>query len=204
MRTAQFGPPFANPLPTCGAYGLRFKNAAGALSTSNKDDYKFDRTQVGQCVNRAGDSFTMSGTLPTITANLVDGTASEMPVSDSGTVRFKRTGCKALALDVSYTTSGTAINGTDYKQLSGTATIPINSANANVTVTAINDTLPKSSETAILKISTSANYTRVRRTAVPSRSSATSDVEMAHALSMPRVGSPKCRAMWRVGDLLLT
>ena len=52
----------------------------------------------------------MSGTLPTITANLVDGTTSEMPVSDSGTVRFKRTGCKALALDVSYTTSGTAIN----------------------------------------------------------------------------------------------
>jgi hypothetical protein len=156
----EFGPPFANPFPTCGVYGLHFKNGADALSTNNKNDYKLDRTQTEQYVNNAGNSFTVSGTQPTVTASVVDGTARESPVSDTGTVRFTRTGCKALALDVTYTTSGTAINGTDYKRLSGTATIPVNSANVNVIVTAIDDAIAESNETAILKISTSANYIR--------------------------------------------
>jgi hypothetical protein len=156
----QFGPPFNSGLPSCGVYGLRFQNSANALSTNNKADYRFDTQQTEQYVNNGGNSYTVSGTLPTVTASVTDGTASESPVSDTGKVRFTRTGCTDVSLNVVYSAGGTAVNGEDYEQLSGTVKIPVGSFNAGVTLTPINDSMPENNETANLKISNNANYLR--------------------------------------------
>src|SRR5439155_3735305 len=59
---------------------------------------------------------------------------------------------------VNYALSGTAANGTDYTSLGSTLTIPAGSSSATVTVTPIDDTLVEGSETVVLTLSSSANY----------------------------------------------
>ncbi|MES2708303.1 MAG: Calx-beta domain-containing protein [Verrucomicrobiota bacterium] len=62
------------------------------------------------------------------------------------------------SLTVSYTMSGTAVNGTDYTTLSGTALIPIGEPGVDVTVTPVNDTLVEGTETVTLTLSPGTSY----------------------------------------------
>jgi hypothetical protein len=153
-----FGPPVSNGLPTCGAYALEFQGGANALSTNNKADYKFNNLQTANFKNNAGNSFALHGVLPTVTASVVDGNAAEVPVSDTGKLRFTRTGCRDLALKVVFTKGGTATNGTDYVSIPGNVSIPADAGSVNVTVTAIDDATPEGNETVKLTISTNTAY----------------------------------------------
>ncbi|WP_306344569.1 Calx-beta domain-containing protein, partial [Microcystis aeruginosa] len=64
----------------------------------------------------------------------------------------------APALTVRYTLSGSAINGTDYNQLSGIATFGANSATTTINVVPVNDTESEGDETVILNISSASRY----------------------------------------------
>src|SRR6202008_5188515 len=74
-------------------------------------------------------------------------------------VTVSRRGSTAAALNVSYTVSGSATNGTDYQTLSGTVTIPIGSSSATITVVPIDDNQSEGNETVIVTLSSNAAYT---------------------------------------------
>ena len=153
-----FGPPFPSPLPGCGVYPLEFKHEAQALSITNAADYKFKNSQVATFVNNDGDSFTVRGTKPTITASATDGLAMEVPNSDVGKVRFFRTGCRDITLNVFYELSGTA-GGGDYQALPGKIGIQPTFGNATITVKAVDDALAEPNETVIVTIAPNSAYT---------------------------------------------
>jgi hypothetical protein len=93
-------------------------------------------------------------TSPVVTVTATQPNASEIgPIN--GVFQVARTGATTSALIVSYTLSGTAVNGADYVTLPGTVTIPAGSATANVVVTPLvdNDSPPEISDTVILQIS---------------------------------------------------
>ena len=75
----------------------------------------------------------------------------------------------AGTVTVNYTLSGTAINGTDYQALSGTATIPDGATGVDVAVSPINDALAEGTETVTLSLSPGAGYGAIGR--CPSRTS---------------------------------
>jgi len=71
----------------------------------------------------------------------------------SGSFYISRTGSTASSLAVNYALLGTAVNGVDYQNLSGTATIPAGATGVDVPITAINDTLAEGTETITLTLS---------------------------------------------------
>lgn len=154
-----FGPPFGGPLPSSGTTALQFQGAVTAKSTNNAADYLVT-SGAAVFVNNAGASFTVNGgALPTVTLTTGDGSASEVPATDTGKLRIVRTGSTTAPLNVFYAISGTATNGTDYQRLRGRATIKAGAPSANVQVRAIDDSTPESDETAILTLSPNASYT---------------------------------------------
>ena len=100
-----------------------------------------------------------SSSLPTVALNILDGSASEVPSTDTGKMRITRTGATTSALTVYYTITGTARNGTDYRRLRGQATIKIGASTVNVLVRPIDDTIPEPDETVIFTLSANASYT---------------------------------------------
>jgi hypothetical protein len=95
--------------------------------------------------------------LPTVSVAVQDGTAGEEG-PNPGAFRISRN-TSSGSLDVPYTMSGTATEGTDYSSTSGTATIGDGETYVDVPITVIDDsTLSEGDETVILTIDTSANY----------------------------------------------
>ncbi|MEK7412903.1 MAG: Calx-beta domain-containing protein, partial [Planctomycetota bacterium] len=88
---------------------------------------------------------------PTVSMTTPDTSAAEAAL-DPGRFTITRTGVTTAALTVTYVITGTATAGTDYVSLSGTVTIPIGAASANVDVTPIEDALSEASETVILTL----------------------------------------------------
>ena len=72
--------------------------------------------------------------------------------SSGGTFYISRTGSTASSLPVNYTLSGTAVNGSDYQLLSGTATILAGASGVDVPIIPINDTLAEGTETITLTL----------------------------------------------------
>ncbi|MEG4583212.1 pre-peptidase C-terminal domain-containing protein, partial [Microcoleus sp. MON1_C5] len=101
--------------------------------------------------------------LSAVTVSAPDASAAEVNSglpANPGMYRISRTGGSTTApLTVPYTLSGTAINGTDYTSLNGTATIATGQTFVEVPLNVINDTLIENPETAILTLSSSPNYT---------------------------------------------
>jgi hypothetical protein len=95
---------------------------------------------------------------PTVSATALDDTAVEN-TGDTGTIRFTRTGSTAFSLDVFYTISGSATNGSDYSSLSGRVTIPAGSSSANVTINPVADGLKEMPETVTLNLAGGSGYT---------------------------------------------
>lgn len=87
---------------------------------------------------------------PQVSVGLSNVTATEA----SGTLQFYiyRKTSTASALDVNYTMSGTATNGTDYTLLSGVATIPAGATGTTVVVTPINDATIEGTETVVMNL----------------------------------------------------
>lgn len=157
-----FNPPFGSALPSSGASALQFQGTASAKSTNNAADYLVT-AGAAVFVNNAGASFTVNGaTLPVVSMTVTDGSASEDPSTDTGKIRIRRTGATTSPLTVFYTTSGTAMNGTDYRRLRGQAIIRSGASSVNVVIQAIEDNdegTPEPDTTVILTLSANASYT---------------------------------------------
>ena len=95
--------------------------------------------------------------LPEVSLTVADKIAA-LP-SDTGTFTVSRIGATTDALKVYYIIGGTAKNGTDYKKLSGKATIPIGASSVNVKVRPLADGEVLDNETVILTLATDSTYT---------------------------------------------
>ena len=96
--------------------------------------------------------------LPAITVNATDAAAAEAG-PDTGTFTLTRSGATSAPLTVSFSTSGTASDGSDYTSLGTSLTFPIGASTATLTLTPIDDAAFEGSETAILTIQSNAAYT---------------------------------------------
>jgi hypothetical protein len=98
-----------------------------------------------------------SSTLPVVTISATDSSASE-PGSNKGKFKISRTGSTGAAVTVNYTIGGAAAAGADYAALSGTVTIPANSASVSIVVTALNDNRNEPVETVIATLASNSSY----------------------------------------------
>ena len=78
---------------------------------------------------------------------------------ETGAFTITRTGNTAAALDVFFTLSGTAVDGTDFATIASPVSIPPGQASVEVILTTLQDTAQESYETATLTLSTNAAYT---------------------------------------------
>ncbi len=76
----------------------------------------------------------------------------------SGLFTLTRGGLTTQPLTVNFAITGSAGNGVDYANITGSAIIPANAASVDVPVTVLDDTLREGTETVILTLSASVNY----------------------------------------------
>jgi serine protease len=93
-----------------------------------------------------------------VSVSATDATASEVG-GDTGTFTFTRSGDTTAALTVSFSMSGSAVNGTDYQTIGSTVTFAVGSATATVTVTPIDNTAAGGSKTVTATVSPGTGYT---------------------------------------------
>jgi hypothetical protein len=98
---------------------------------------------------------------PTPTSVGVQSTADATEPSTPGNFRFTRTGDTSAALTVNYTIGGTAVAGTDYQALSGTATFAAGSATVDVPVTPISQPGFQGTRTVTVTLTPAAGITLV-------------------------------------------
>jgi len=88
--------------------------------------------------------------------------AAHMVCSKQGTTpatfRIVRAGVTTSALTVYYSIGGTAVNGTDYATIAGSAVIPAGQDNVVVSVTPLNNLLSTGDKTVVLTVTTNAAY----------------------------------------------
>lgn len=101
---------------------------------------------------------TARGTGPTITVAASNPNAAEP--NTAAAISFTRTGVNTNALSVSYTLSGSATGGVDYRALSGAVVIPAGSNPRSVTVmvTPIDDAIIENNETVTLTVARNTSY----------------------------------------------
>ncbi len=95
--------------------------------------------------------------LPIVTTAATDPSAYEAD-QESGRFTIYRTENTSNPLTVKYVVSGTATNGTDYKELSGTVTIAQGSSSSIITVTPVDDEEFEGPETVVLTILLNSTY----------------------------------------------
>lgn len=99
-------------------------NAAGADDGLAVDDFTLIPLMQGDPVR------------PVVAVVATDATAAEGETpTNTGTFTITRSGDTTTALTVAYTLGGTAINGVDYSELSGTVEIPAGQTSATITIT---------------------------------------------------------------------
>lgn len=97
-------------------------------------------------------------TTPTVTIAATDATAAEAG-QNPGTFRITRTGDTTSALNVSYSITGTATNGTDYTpNLTATATILGGQSFVDITITPVDDPTVEGNETVTLTLLDTVDY----------------------------------------------
>jgi hypothetical protein len=95
--------------------------------------------------------------VPEVSVTLTDADASEEG-PDAITFTLTRTEDPSNPLTITYTLTGTAINGTDYETNALSLTFGANESTATVTITPIDDSIPELGETVVLTISPGAGY----------------------------------------------
>ncbi len=113
-------------------------------------------------VTLSGPAGAQAGSLVSHTLTIVDEDSAMVTVSttdavaeeagDPASVTFTRSGATTGALTVNYARSGTAVSGTDYNGLSGTALIPAGEASVTIALAPVQDTISEGSETVILTL----------------------------------------------------
>ena len=101
--------------------------------------------------------FTIYDNEPTVRLFAADTTAVEGSTS-TGRFTVERTGDTTGPLDVQYSISGSATNGTDYAALPGTVTIPAGSTSVDIVIDALTDAVGDADETVILTVEGAAAY----------------------------------------------
>lgn len=96
------------------------------------------------------------GTKPTVNLIVTDPNAAEG--GDSGELTITRTGNLKNSLNVNYTTTGSAINGTDYNKITGSVTIPSGANSALIPITVINDAVYEGNENVIVNLAANDVY----------------------------------------------
>ena len=102
-----------------------------------------------------------TGVLPIITIAATDANAAETnagQTANPGRFTLTRTGSTTAALTVNYAITGSAVKGTDYNNLAGTATFAAGSTTALVDINPVNDTTVESAETVILTLANNSAY----------------------------------------------
>jgi len=156
-----FGPPYRNPLPASEVVALLFLGLPGAKSVSNDANYPATTGPVF-FVNNGGAPFKIKGSPPPqVILTATDTKAAENPSTNTGKFILGRSfsGAEFTQLKVKYTLSGTATNGQDYQQLSGTVTFPIGASGSGIIVRPIDDSIPEPDETVTVTLTPSSNYT---------------------------------------------
>jgi hypothetical protein len=138
--------------------GPIFRLALDAASPA--DDYTGTLTLDGgtdivAAATLASATFTVLS--PDVSIVATDPSASEFG-PDSGLFTITRTGGTGIALDVPFTISGSAVNGTTYESIPSTITIQGDTASAIVTITPIPDRIAQGERLAILSLSPSAAF----------------------------------------------
>jgi hypothetical protein len=111
--------------------------------------------------NRATVTILDNDVLPTVTIAATDAEAAETnpgQTANPGRFTLTRTGSTSSALTVNYSIGGTATNGMDYKNLSGTVTFAAGSSTAFIDINPINDSEFEDPETVVLTLVNSSNY----------------------------------------------
>ena len=106
--------------------------------------------------------------LPSVTVSATLASATE--AGTSGVITVSRDTLSASPLTVNFTVSGSATAGSDYSSVGTSITIPAGALFATVVVTVIDDTTVEGTETVLLTLNSSANYT------IGSQSSATVNI----------------------------
>ncbi|WAS05959.1 pre-peptidase C-terminal domain-containing protein [Gloeomargaritales cyanobacterium VI4D9] len=99
--------------------------------------------------------------LPTVTIQATDAEAAETNLGQTpnpGRFTLTRTGSTTNALTVNYSIGGTATNGSDFNNLTGTVTFAAGASTVDILVNPIDDTLVEPSETVILTLLGSSTY----------------------------------------------
>jgi len=90
-----------------------------------------------------------------------------------GVIRFHRTGDTSQPIQVNWTFSGTAANGSDFEELPTTSPFPAGLAEADLTITPIDDSVVEGDETVIVTLVAGPGYTVAHPAAQPSPSPTT-------------------------------
>ncbi|GCL39658.1 hypothetical protein SR1949_47860 [Sphaerospermopsis reniformis] len=99
--------------------------------------------------------------LPTINITANDSNAGETitgQTANPGQFTLTRTGSTTSSLTVNYTVAGTATNGTDYSNIVNSVTFAAGSSTAFININPLDDSLSEGSETVVLTLSSSSNY----------------------------------------------
>ena len=126
----------------------------GVLEAS---EVKLQNSGHGDDADEDEDEEVVPVVVPVVTVAAFDASASET-AADPGTFRFTRTGSTTSPLTVSYTLTGTAVNGTDYQTLALTVTFLAEHATTDRVVMPSADGDAEGSETVILTVTDGAAY----------------------------------------------
>lgn len=95
---------------------------------------------------------------PKLTVVASDAAASET-ASDPGRFTITRTGQdNSYNLTVHFSLGGSALPGTDYRRIDGTAVIPAHETSVNIDVIPFNDSIDEATQTVICRLATNDNY----------------------------------------------
>ena len=118
-------------------------------------DHTFIKGQADNCYPPA--TYTVAGNLPRVS---VSASPTKIHEGENATYTVAASPAPSQSITVHYSTSGTAILGTDYT-LSGTAgqvTIPAGQTSASVTLHALSDSVTETSETAVMSLQAGTGY----------------------------------------------
>lgn len=96
---------------------------------------------------------------PTVGITIERAVADEADPARKARITFTRTGSTANPLNVSYSLTGTAVNGVDYQPLDGIARIPAGQDRVTIEIAAIDDGVIEPAEWGRISLNAHANYT---------------------------------------------
>jgi Ca2+-binding RTX toxin-like protein len=147
-------------------YEIFFYNGTSTIQLTN-NSYEDSAPQISRNIVWYGLDGTdyeiyQANFIPQITVAATDANAGETVVGTTpnpGVFTLTRTESNVNSLTVNYTITGTATNGTDYLQLTGTATFAAGSSTTTITVTPTDDLIFEGNETVTLTLATGTGYT---------------------------------------------